>query len=1004
MSAAENGSSAPNNTVNCDENPTQGLVEMFVNMVQKDRIAQGQCPARRPVFLKPHGMAHGSFRVRADLAEEHRVGLFTGQHYPLWMRFSSDTIPTASDYETTVGVGIKLFDVPGRKILGLEDDTTFDFIMQNMDVFFVDTATDMCAFTKASLIDGDQKAYLDAHPRTAEILDAMKKPVASVLASPYWAIMPFAFGPDQYVKYKLVPELEVDPLENVPADPTYLGADLAERLTAGPARFKFCLQFRTNPATMPLDAATVAWPESESPFVHVADIELPRQDINTRGQPAYGENLAWNIWRVTEEHRPQGSIADARKVVYATSADVRRNANGIALGEPAVERGPEQFAPCADDVIVRAAIHPAIGVMRVGDAAEEYFIGPEVTTPEPEDAGFYHTTDGALKRQAARFRIYGYNAAGAVVRELTASNADIEWTVELANRKADWYRFITAMDIPEMASQQVIRRNADIAVADRSKLAITPGERSITGANKTGADAVKFDNGVFEIVRRESTTTVTDIYLGELQTDDAGRLLVLSGHGISRSPLDKPPFDPDDAGSFNNANDWYDDIADGPVHAQLSIAGRAVPVQGAWVVATPPNYAPEVVGWRTMHDLMLNVNIAAGRTPVPATTSFTQDVLPQLARMSNLQWVNKGFAAYFGKGCPLDFEDPAFIGRLAAAPTEDGDTWGQLRRQVLNAFRPHDPTVNEPRILPWIYGDAFDGELFGDSPRTMLDLPSIQQLHLQRWADGTFIADYDPAASAPTDLSQVPLQDQPAMLDQASMHFCLADAFHPGCEITWPMRHTTMYDAPFRIRERAKDDPEPDFGQYLTTSMCLSPSGPLHGQFAGSITRWMALPWQGDTAYCRSGYTPEFDAFLPTYWPARVPNQVLKEEDYQIVIDTSLPREQRLAAFNRRASWYRFIDEAPTTAKRMERMIATFGQQGIVEQRPGIPDDPDFPPVIFVETLPAARVNALKSAVKLAAAPAPQAAPGTPERRVQDAGWGSQAHLDEAIAMRRRRK
>jgi hypothetical protein len=48
------------------------------------------------------------------------------------------------------------------------------------------------------------------------------------------------------------------------------------------------VQFRTDPAAMPLDEATVRWSEVESPPVHVADLILPRQDINERGQAAYG--------------------------------------------------------------------------------------------------------------------------------------------------------------------------------------------------------------------------------------------------------------------------------------------------------------------------------------------------------------------------------------------------------------------------------------------------------------------------------------------------------------------------------------------------------------------------------------------------------------------------------------------------------------------------------------------------------------------------------------------
>ena len=56
-----------------------------------------------------------------------------------------------------------------------------------------------------------------------------------------------------------------------------------------------------------------------------------------------------------------------------------------------------------------------------------------------------------MKRDAAQFRIYGYNTEGGVVRELTADNADIVWTAYLANRKAEWYRFQVALDIPDAA-------------------------------------------------------------------------------------------------------------------------------------------------------------------------------------------------------------------------------------------------------------------------------------------------------------------------------------------------------------------------------------------------------------------------------------------------------------------------------------------------------------------------------------------------------------------------
>src|SRR5215470_6181612 len=110
--------------VNCETDPVASLVEMFVSMVQAGRVAQGQCPALRPVFLKPHGVAHGVFRVRPDLPDDLKVGLFTGGAYPAWIRFSSDTLPTLGDFKTTIGVAIKLFRTPVPKILGAPQDTT----------------------------------------------------------------------------------------------------------------------------------------------------------------------------------------------------------------------------------------------------------------------------------------------------------------------------------------------------------------------------------------------------------------------------------------------------------------------------------------------------------------------------------------------------------------------------------------------------------------------------------------------------------------------------------------------------------------------------------------------------------------------------------------------------------------------------------------------------------------------------------------------------------------
>lgn len=61
-------------------------------------------------------------------------------------------------------------------------------------MFFVDDSRAMCEFTYAGVVAGDAAAYIDAHPETKAILDAMRKVEGSVLTATYWALLPFRAG------------------------------------------------------------------------------------------------------------------------------------------------------------------------------------------------------------------------------------------------------------------------------------------------------------------------------------------------------------------------------------------------------------------------------------------------------------------------------------------------------------------------------------------------------------------------------------------------------------------------------------------------------------------------------------------------------------------------------------------------------------------------------------------------------------------------------------------
>lgn len=245
-----------------------------------------------------------------------------------------------------------------------------------------------------------------------------------------------------------------------------------------------------------------------------------------------------------------------------------------------------------------------------------------------------------------------------------------------------------------------------------------------------------------------------------------------------------------------------------------------------------------------------------------------------------------------------------------------------------------------------------------DTPRQNACLSDTQLAMVQQWAKSDFISDFDPARCPPQRIEDVAVPDQPEMLDRASLEFCLADAFHPGCEMTWPMRNPLIYMSPFRVAHAKAGWVEPSYGSELILDTLILPNGPIQGgQVPGGLSRWMAVPWQTDSASCRSGYQTTYDPYVPTFWPARVPNQVLSHKNYEIVMDKNRPMAERMAAFANRAAWIRPLGSKSYTDQ-INNMIYHYGDMGVVEQLPG-PTDAAFPNSMQVENLPSHTIHQL---------------------------------------------
>jgi hypothetical protein len=313
----------------CDIEPIEQTRYLFVDEFQLVRIEKGETPAERAVFRKQHGIAKATLSVVADCPAAWRVGLWAGGPYVAWARWSSDTPPTTPDQQnSTLGFAIKLFGVKGRT-LATDDPlaTNADLLFQNSDIFFVDNVQEMCA------ISDNDAAFEADHKRTTLILAEMMKPESSVLTARFSSTLPYALG-DAIVKYRLVATPPTGPAGTPGSTPNYLAEDLKHRLLSGPAAYLLEAQSFVDQSVTPVDRATVRWEETITPFVTIGRIDIEAQDIDAPGQAAYGESLAFSPWRTPHENRPLGSIADARRVAYPSSAALRRSRNGQPMREP----------------------------------------------------------------------------------------------------------------------------------------------------------------------------------------------------------------------------------------------------------------------------------------------------------------------------------------------------------------------------------------------------------------------------------------------------------------------------------------------------------------------------------------------------------------------------------------------------------------------------------------------------------------------------------------------
>lgn len=308
-------------------------------------------------------------------------------------------------------------------------------------------------------------------------------------------------------------------------------------------------------------------------------------------------------------------------------------------------------------------IHPAIGIARLGDSPNSFYLAPEQQGQLPIDCdqdgnailgpdgkeqpvSKFKDDKGRIKRQGARFRVYGYDDSGVAGQEVKIGQQiqvtnpktgqlivgeviDIEWNVYLANKKASWYEFQETAGEHGYAPNHPLR-NADVKGNDaRAQLIIDPGPLTVSYKNKKQRTAqfAKGKNPGFAQTFPPPLVPNSVDTLGDLivtQQNDYNRLVVLGGYGNSGSY--KTGFGNPVITNFANNDGWFDDTSDGPVQARVQYkvistdgikpdpkkpapTGFATVEASAWVIVGYPRFAPQITDVVTMDDLVYDVAV-----------------------------------------------------------------------------------------------------------------------------------------------------------------------------------------------------------------------------------------------------------------------------------------------------------------------------------------------------------------------------------------------------------
>jgi hypothetical protein len=273
-------------------------------------------------------------------------------------------------------------------------------------------------------------------------------------------------------------------------------------------------------------------------------------------------------------------------------------------------------------------IHPGVGIARLGNSNTEFYIAPETPAALPQAYCMGNprlSLDGTTQIMVGTFRMRrphqtpGSALPGVCLRRRQPDGRPlkfIRWKV--AAIAARWtsisgisrQRRAGTVQFPGRRTRLPSkRRNAGVTGEARDRLIIDPGPRIVNTTTDRRASFDRSGDGQYATTFPPLLQPSSIDTLGDILTDDSGRLLVLGGHGNSGTE-NTGPGEPhiDD---YANTDGWYDDTSDGPVMARLIMysdqvtQNRFVDVEyPAWVIVGYPGFVPQILDMITMDDAL----------------------------------------------------------------------------------------------------------------------------------------------------------------------------------------------------------------------------------------------------------------------------------------------------------------------------------------------------------------------------------------------------------------